>query len=86
MTESINNFNSKVIENDYFGMAQDLRRMRRNAITSMNLTNHYLYLPFDWQEYIDSLGEFEDYCLDQAIRITGDLLKQSAKMMIGCEI
>ncbi len=75
ITEGLNQTNTKVIDNDYFGMAQDLRRMRKiarkvNLITFIDLDN-----------FIDNISEFEDYCLDQPILEIGEMIKDQVRSL-----
>jgi hypothetical protein len=70
------------MNNDYIGMAQDLRRMRER-IREANLSvflSHWERL-----EFLDNLIEFENYCLEQPANTTGELINH-LKTIIACEI
>jgi len=76
ITESLNAPNTKVIENDYVGMAQDLRRM----IAKLSRANLSVFIShWDRLNFLDNLSDFEDYCLDQPVRIIGDLIKDQVR-------
>ncbi len=79
ITESLNDPNTKVIENDYMGMAKDMRAMKRRFYDYKN-NGHFRFIldPLD-ERFLDSICEFEDYCLDQPVRITGDLIKDQIR-------
>lgn len=73
ITESLNVPNTKVIENDYIGMAMDLVAMRKR------LRYKPVYDIFECNDFWMSVEEFENYCLDQPVRITGDLIKDQIR-------
>lgn len=51
----------EVISNDYFGMAQDLKRMRETYARFYN----WKMIPFESSKFYMAVKEFEEYCLDQ---------------------
>jgi hypothetical protein len=52
---------------DYLGMAQDLRRMKRNFYKNLNWKNTFRFI-LNWEEtdFLDELCEFEEYCINEA--------------------
>lgn len=53
-------------QNDYIGMAQDLRRMREYARKDyLRRNNWILYISIEMDRFCEELREFEDYCLSQ---------------------
>lgn len=59
-----------MIENDYFGMAQDMRRMK-NKFREGEYYGFFIITP-ERMDFLDNLIEFEDYCLDQEYRLADE--------------
>lgn len=56
---------NEIIPNDYFGMAQDLRRMKRDFYKFKNHCNFRFILDIVETQFLNSICDFENYCLDQ---------------------
>lgn len=59
-------------QHDYIGMAQDLRRMRKEArqiLINCNYGSESFPFPKEWNKFMDNLFEFEDYCLNQPCNV-----------------
>jgi len=54
------------MDNDYIGMAQDCRRMRKENRFWSNDNNIFLPYNEEVEDLIKNLSQFEDYCLDQS--------------------